>query len=70
MRRFRTGISGLFAAGILVATLFNVTVINVRTIVTRGKVKRVGRFAGQRPGMKKAIVTLKAGDNISFFEGV
>ncbi len=53
-----------------VQTLFNVTVTNVRTIVTRGKVKRVGRFAGQRPGMKKAIVTLKAGDNISFFEGV
>ena len=53
-----------------VSKLFNVTVTNVRTIVTRGKVKRVGRFAGQRPGMKKAIVTLKAGDNISFFEGV
>ena len=53
-----------------VARLFNVTVTGVRTIVTRGKLKRVGRFAGRRPGMKKAIVTLKAGDNISFFEGV
>ena len=53
-----------------ISALFKVTVTKVRTIVTRGKLKRVGRFAGQRPGMKKAIVTLKAGDNISFFEGV
>jgi large subunit ribosomal protein L23 len=50
--------------------LFNVTVTNVRTLVVRGKVKRVGRFSGQRPGWKKAFVTLKAGDNIEFFEGV
>jgi large subunit ribosomal protein L23 len=53
-----------------VSTLFKVTVTNVRTIVQRGKLKRVGRFAGRRPAMKKAIVTLKPGDNISFFEGV
>ena len=36
----------------------------------RGKVKRVGRFSGQRPSWKKAFVTLKPGDNIEFFEGV
>ena len=53
-----------------VSSLFKVTVTNVRTLVTRGKMKRVGRFAGRRPAMKKAIVTLKPGDNISFFEGV
>lgn len=53
-----------------VQSLFKVTVTEVRTIVMRGKVKRVGRFEGQRPGWKKAIVTLKAGDNIEFFEGV
>jgi large subunit ribosomal protein L23 len=53
-----------------VTALFKVTVLNVRTIVSRGKLKRVGRFAGRRAGMKKAIVTLKPGDNISFFEGV
>jgi len=53
-----------------VQSLFKVTVTGVRTIVMRGKVKRVGRFEGQRPGWKKAIVTLKAGDNIEFFEGV
>ena len=53
-----------------VETLFKVTVTNVRTLVVRGKVKRVGRFSGQRPSWKKAFVTLKPGDNIEFFEGV
>ena len=53
-----------------VATLFKVTVTDVNTIVVRCKAKRVGRFAGRRPSWKKAIVTLKAGDNIEFFEGV
>ena len=50
--------------------LFNVAVTDVHTMVVRGKVKRLGRFEGQRPSIKKAIVTLKAGDNIEFFEGV
>jgi large subunit ribosomal protein L23 len=50
--------------------LFKVTVTDVRTLVVRGKLKRVGRFAGQRPSWKKAFVTLKPGDNIEFFEGV
>ena len=53
-----------------VESLFRVTVTNVRTLVVRGKVKRVGRFSGQRPSWKKAFVTLKPGDNIEFFEGV
>jgi large subunit ribosomal protein L23 len=53
-----------------VQTLFKVTVTDVRTLVVRGKEKRVGRFSGQRPSWKKAFVTLKPGDNIEFFEGV
>jgi large subunit ribosomal protein L23 len=53
-----------------VQELFKVTVTDVRTLVVRGKVKRVGRFEGQRPAWKKAFVTLKPGDNIEFFEGV
>ena len=53
-----------------VQTLFKVTVTDVRTLVVRGKVKRVGKFSGQRPSWKKAFVTLKPGDNIEFFEGV
>ena len=53
-----------------VQSLFKVTVTSVRTLVVRGKQKRVGRFAGRRPSWKKALVTLKPGDNIEFFEGV
>lgn len=53
-----------------VQKLFNVEVTDVHTMVVRGKLKRVGRSMGRRPGSKKAIVTLKAGDTIEFFEGV
>ena len=42
-----------------VETLFKVTVTDVRTLVVRGKDKRVGRFAGRRPAWKKAFVTLE-----------
>lgn len=53
-----------------IQSLFNVTVTDVHTMLVRGKRKRLGRFIGRRPALKKAIVTLKAGDNIEFFEGV
>ena len=53
-----------------VQELFKVTVTDVRTLIVRGKEKRVGRFSGRRPSWKKAFVTLKPGDNIEFFEGV
>ena len=53
-----------------VQDLFKVTVTDVHTMVVRGRKKRVGRSIGWRSGFKKAIVTLKAGDNIEFFEGV
>ena len=53
-----------------VETLFKVAVTDVRTLIVRGKQKRVGKFSGRRPAWKKAFVTLKPGDNIEFFEGV
>ncbi len=53
-----------------VQELWKVKVTNVHTMIVRGKVKRVGRSTGWRSGFKKAIVTLKAGDNIEFYEGV
>jgi large subunit ribosomal protein L23 len=53
-----------------IESLFNVKVADVCTQVVRGKVKRLGRFVGQRAGWKKAIVTLQAGNKIEFFEGV
>ena len=53
-----------------VQSLFNVSVVDVHTQVVRGKTKRVGRYIGKTPWRKKAIVTLKAGETIEFFEGV
>lgn len=53
-----------------VEKLFKVKVEDVRTMNVSGKVKRRGRTVGLRPGWKKAVVTLKAGEKIEFFEGV
>jgi large subunit ribosomal protein L23 len=52
-----------------VERLFKVKVLRVRTYNVLGKVKRMGRRYGKRPDWKKAIVTLKEGDRIDFFEG-
>ena len=53
---------------------FNVTVNSVRTLVNKGKAKaqmtRRGRFEGRTRHWKKAIVTLKEGDKIEFFQNV
>lgn len=48
---------------------FNVQVKKVATINMKGKVKRLGRFEGRRPHWKKAVVTLREGFKIDFFEG-
>ena len=53
-----------------VEKLFNVTVLSVNTRTIQGKVNRQGRYEGKRPDVKKAIVTLKAGDQIKVFEGL
>lgn len=50
--------------------LFNVHVLDVKTLNVRGKVKRVGQNIGRRSNWKKAFVTLKEGEKIEFFEGV
>ena len=53
-----------------VEKLWNVNVVSVRTAVVRGKEKRMGRYIGRRSNWKKAVVTIAAGQNIEFFEGV
>jgi len=52
-----------------VERLFKVNVLQVRTSNVMGKIKRLGRKYGKRPDWKKAIITLKEGDRIDFFEG-
>jgi len=49
--------------------LFKVKVLQVRTSNVLWKVKRLGKRYGKRGDWKKAIVTLKEGDRIDFFEG-
>jgi large subunit ribosomal protein L23 len=51
-----------------VEQLFGVKVTEVNTLVQRGKSKRMGRRTAQRPNWKKAVVTLRAGDEIRFFD--
>jgi large subunit ribosomal protein L23 len=51
-----------------VETLFDVKVTEVNTLVQRGKVKRIGRRPAKRKNWKKAIVTLREGDDIQFFD--
>lgn len=46
---------------------FGVKVTQVRTMNYRGKVKRMGRFAGKRADWKKAVVTVASGDTIDLF---
>lgn len=48
----------------------NIEVEDVRTLVVRGKMKRVGRTMGKKSNWKKAIVRLKTGQTLEFFETV
>jgi large subunit ribosomal protein L23 len=50
--------------------VFEVDVTKINLVNVKGKVKRLGRFAGRRPERKKAIVTLKAGQRIEQLEGL
>ena len=52
-----------------VEQLFDVKVVKVNIIKVQAKPKRRGLFKGTRPGWKKAIVQLREGDKIEFFEG-
>jgi large subunit ribosomal protein L23 len=47
--------------------LFNVKIKKVNTISQPIKQRRIGRFIGNRPRFKKAIVTLEANQKIQLF---
>ena len=50
--------------------LLGAKVDSIRTNIVHGKIKRQGRFAGQRPDWKKAYVTLREGQKMpEFLEG-
>jgi large subunit ribosomal protein L23 len=52
-----------------VELMFKVNVLDVTTMNVDGKKKRVGKYFTHRPDWKKAIVTIKPGQRVEFFEG-
>lgn len=52
-----------------VEKMFKVEVESVQTCNLKGKIKGARGNFGQRPGVKKAYVRLKAGSNIDFVGG-
>ncbi|BBF80572.1 MULTISPECIES: 50S ribosomal protein L23 [Asticcacaulis] len=53
-----------------VEALFNVKVVKVNTVVTKGKTKRFKGIMGRRNDVKKAIVTLEEGQSIDITTGL
>lgn len=51
-----------------ITEIFGVTVTNVNTMNVNGKPRRVRAAKGKTRDWKKAIVTLKEGDTIEFFQ--
>ncbi|ALD20045.1 50S ribosomal protein L23 [Hymenobacter sp. DG25A] len=54
--------------------IYGVTVTGISTIRTNGKIKskstKTGQVTGRRPHGKKAVVTVKEGDVIDFYNGI
>lgn len=53
-----------------VEEIYGVHVLDVHTMNVKGKAKRWGLRQYRRPDWKKAVVTLKPGESIEFYEGV
>ncbi len=53
-----------------IETVFEVDVTKINLVNVRGKLKRLGRYAGHASRRKKAIVTLKTGQRIEQLEGL
>ena len=51
-----------------VESAFGVKVLDVHTLIVRGKERRMGRGYAKTQNWKKAIVTLRDGDTIAAFE--
>ncbi|MCP9491742.1 MAG: 50S ribosomal protein L23 [Solirubrobacteraceae bacterium MAG38_C4-C5] len=53
-----------------VETLFDVHVVEVRTISVRSKPKRRGYTSGRTRAWKKAVVQVRPGESIPIFQGL
>jgi len=52
-----------------VEDLFKVHVMDINTMIVKGKMRGFGRSVGRRKNWKKAVVSLREGDSIPLFEG-
>lgn len=48
--------------------IFKVNVVSVNIVNVRRKARRVGRYEGYRPAVKKAVITLAEGQTLDVFE--
>jgi large subunit ribosomal protein L23 len=55
---------------VAVETAFKVDVLGVNVITVQGSIRKIGRRRIVTSPWKKAVVTVKAGQKIEFFEGV
>ncbi len=53
-----------------VETLYDVKVLDVKTNITPGKLKKAGRLIKKTAKIKKAYIALAEGQKIEFFKGV
>jgi len=53
-----------------VESMFDVKVVNVRTAILPGKVKRAGRSVKKTSSWKKAYVKIQDGQKIELFQGI
>ncbi len=59
-----------FQIRLAVEKLYNVKVLNVKTAINPGKVKRRGMTSKKTSQFKKAFVQLGEGQKIEFFKGI
>lgn len=53
-----------------VEKLYDVKVLNIKTNITPGKLKRLGKSIKKTSKIKKAYVQLEEGQKIEFFKGI
>ncbi len=53
-----------------IETLFSVKVAGVNTLIAKGKTKRFRGRLGRRSDVKKAVVTLAAGQSLDYMAGI
>lgn len=48
--------------------VFNLKAVSVRTMITRGKIKRLGNYKGKQKNIKKAIISFEKNIDINKLE--